>query len=165
MEGVYLGAHSTFQTKELMLVTKAQLVRELWVWGIRATYRFPMFPNPLTSPILAARLLGGLGILLLTHTSVIEKPTLPTARKKSETYLPPIDMVDCAIIYPRIFIHHHVVTCQNLSPVLSNQESQMARSFLFTYAIPACRALTTQIAAATIQGGLIYRQWSVFVRS
>lgn len=31
MEGVYLGAHSTFQTKELMLVTKAQLVRELWV--------------------------------------------------------------------------------------------------------------------------------------
>ena len=38
------------------------------------TYRFPRFPNPLTSPIAADRFAGGRGTAFATHTNVSVNP-------------------------------------------------------------------------------------------
>lgn len=70
-------------------------------------------------PMLAARLLGGLGIVLLTHTMVIAKPTRPSDSKNNDKYRPPTAIVDWAMMYPRTENDHQMVMCQKRSPVLS----------------------------------------------
>ena len=41
---------------------------------MNVTDKFPIFPNPLTIPMAAARFVGGRGIALDTHTNVKAKP-------------------------------------------------------------------------------------------
>ena len=72
MEGRYWGLHSAFQAKELTLYIPSVNDGDINIF--HSTHRLPIPPKPLTRPMLAARLLGGLGTLLLTHTKATEEP-------------------------------------------------------------------------------------------
>ena len=49
------------------------------------THKLPIFPNPLTIPIAAARFAGGRGMAFETHTSVSANPAYPEAIRNKLT--------------------------------------------------------------------------------
>lgn len=114
---------------------------QMWIQRLQGTDRLPILPTPLTRAIAADRFAGGRGTALDTHTRVIanprivcrkssqvfcrvaeaNKPENPEAIKNMAMYRPATDIVEVAMMKPRMTTSHHVLMWKKRSPVRSRK--------------------------------------------